>query len=540
MVVLTTSLFDRFVEQDAVRSALEADLDDTALRVAFQRANLPVEHLGDLLGIVGAWRMPLAVRSSSRLEDALNRPLAGVYDTKMLPNHGTSEAERFRQLMAAIRFVYASTFTRGARTYRRAAGLEGENERMAVIVQAVVGERHGPRFYPDVSIVARSYDYYSGPRGRPEEGIATLALGLGKTIVDGGVAWSYSPGRPSAPPPFGSVEEMLRGTQLRFWSVNLGPTPGYDPTTEVEFLADSDLAAAEYDGTLAATASTLVPGSGRLVPGTGVPGPRVLDFAPLLRLDRVPLDAAVRALLDAFERDAGAPVELELAMTLPPRDSTAPAHLALLQVRPMVVSGEEVTIAPDALARDDLVVGTRAAMGNGRFIGIRDVVFVDPDAFDVRHTRTIAAEIDRMNTALLDAGRPYVLVGFGRWGSADPYLGIPVGWPSVSGARLLVEATRPTLDTEPSQGTHFFHNLTSFRVGYLWVHHGREHGIRWDLLRSFPEIARTSFVRHVRSPHPLRIEIDGRSGVGAIWAADETRDGAPGAREHPSTGGEPA
>ena len=513
MAVLATGVFDAFVERNALQAAVAPGRTDQRLALGFQRAELPVEVVGDLRSIVESAHTPLAVRSSSLLEDALARPFAGVYETKMIPNNQPDADTRFRKLTEAIKLVYASTFFQSASAYRRATGADGETEKMAVIIQEVVGRRHGDRFYPDVSGVGRSYNYYPSGRARPEEGVMSLALGLGKTIVDGGRCWSYSPAHPKAPPPFGSVKQLLAESQTSFWSVNMGRPPAYDPVAETEYLLEAGLPEAEEDGTLRLLASTYDGRSDRMTPGIGVTGPRAVTFAPLLVLREAPLDDALRALLEACEATLGGPVEIEFAATL---EGDGP-ELGFLQVRPMVVSGEHVEISDTDLEAPNLLLASRRAMGNGRPADVRDVVYVKPGTFEARLTPAIAGELERMNGRLLDEGRPYLLIGFGRWGSSDPWLGIPVSWGQVSGARVIVEATVPGMDVEPSQGSHFFHNISSLGVGYLMVSHRAESPIDWPWLEARPAHAESEHVRHVRLRQPLRVEIDGRASRGAVW-----------------------
>ena len=301
LVVLPTDGFDAFVARNHLDEVASEEPPDDRLAHAFQQADLPSELLGDLRALAGEARQPLAVRSSSLLEDALAQPFAGVYETKMLSNNQPDPGERFRRLVQAIKLIWASTFFRSARTYRRAAGIAERDEKMAVIIQEVVGSRHGDRFYPELSAVCRSYSYYPIGRSKPEDGVVSLALGLGKTIVDGGLCWSYSPRRPKAPAPFASVQQMLAETQTRFWAVNMAGPRAYDPIAPTEYLVEADLSAAEYDGTLRSLASTYDGASDRLRPGVGMEGPRVLDFAPLLKLREWPVNDLVQALLAVGE-----------------------------------------------------------------------------------------------------------------------------------------------------------------------------------------------------------------------------------------------
>jgi len=459
---------------------------------------------------------PDRARSSSLLEDALGRPFAGVYETKMIPNNQPDSGARFHRLVEAIKLVYASTFFRDARGYRRVAGVADEDEKMAVIIQEVVGGRYGNRFYPHLSMVCRSFNYYPTGRSRPEQGVVSLALGLGKTIVDGGVCWSYSPAHPKAPPPFGSVSQLLKESQTRFWAVNMGPPPAYDPIAETEYLTKGDLAEAEYDGTLRYLASTYDPVSDRLLPGAGGAGPKVLNFAPLLHFHDIPLNAALSKLLEACESAVDAKVEIELAMTLP-GGKQGPPRLGFLQVRPMVAPETAVEIGEEEMSGPAVLLASTRAMGNGVVETIRDVVYTKPGGFEARSTRIMAGQIERLNLKLVGEGRPYLLIGFGRWGSSDPWLGIPVTWSQVSGARAMVEASIPEMNVEPSQGSHFFHNLTSFQVGYFTVGPGSGSGfIRWAHLDGSPAVEETEFVRHVRLSDSLRVRLDGRTGRGIV------------------------
>jgi hypothetical protein len=438
----------------------------------------------------------------------------------MVPNHEADPDARFRQLVEAIKFVFASTWFREARDYVRVTDKTSADERMAVIVQEVVGQRHGERFYPHVSGVARSYDFFPIPGGDPREGVMNLALGLGKTIVDGGTSWICSPARPKAPPPFGSVRDLLRETQLQFWAVNMGRPPAYDPMAETEYLVRVELAAADYDGTLGRVASTYDARRDRVVPGTSVAGPRVVDFAPLLSRRDIALADTVRGVLAAGERELGQAVEIEFAMTLA-REQAAGGRLGLLQLRPMLVAEDVVDIGDDELAAGGLLLASDRAMGNGTVDGLCDVVYVKPEAFEARLTRGIAGELERFNRSLLGEGRPYLLIGFGRWGSADPWLGIPVVWGQIAGARVIVESTLSGMDVEPSQGAHFFNNLISFKVPYLCVHHDvgadPRGGIDWDWLAAQRAAQETEHVRHVRLERPLRVKVDGRTGRPAEW-----------------------
>jgi hypothetical protein len=478
--------------------------------------------LGDLRALAGQVHTPLAIRSSSLLEDALEHPFAGVYETKLIPNNQPSIDARFAKLVEAVKFVWASTFTRTAKAYVRASKCRIEDEKMAVVIQELVGERHRERFYPTLSGVGRSWNFYPMLPARPEQGVVSLALGLGKTIVDGGRAWTYSPAHPRIGPPAGSSRDLLRQTQSEFWAVNMGKPPAYDPLRETEYLLQCELSDADADGTLRWLASTYDAQADRIVAGVANPGPRLLDFASILVAEAIPLNERIRELLDVAQQELGQAVEIELAMNLAPQ-SAGPHRLGFLQVRPMFVSQEIVELPDTANELPDTLLSTETALGNGRSEEIQDVVYVKPGTFDAGQTRQIASEIDAMNAELVAQDRPYLLIGFGRWGSSDPWLGIPVQWSQIAGARALVEATLPNMNVEASQGSHFFHNLASFRVSYFMVRHGRPQGIAWDWLDAQAVAAESRFVRHVRLTRPLLVEVDGRSGRGRIGGAEGAR-----------------
>jgi hypothetical protein len=513
--VICTDYFDLFMKENDLYERAYTETRDDLIAHAFQTASLPVQLVGDLRSLAEQVHRPLAVRSSSMLEDAMFEPFASVYGTKMIPNNQPDADTRFRRLDEAIKYVYASTFFRDARDYMKATHHSTQDEKMAVIIQEVVGTRFDVRFYPHISGVARSHNFYPTGNASAADGVVDLALGLGKTIVDDATAWTYSPAYPAANPPYNTISELLKQTQTRFWAVNMGKPPAHDPISETEYLLRCDLKAAEYDTSLKHLASTYSADRDRIVMGTGVPGPRLLNFGPILAGDRFPLNDVIKMLLKTCEETLESLVEIEFAVALDPADRQ-PAQFAFLQVRPMVVSRDKVEIDPDELTGPGVLAASDRVMGNGMRDDIRDVVYVKPESFDVDHSRTIAAELDSINSKLLDAKRPYVLVGFGRWGTSDPQGGIPVKFSQISGARVIVEATLPQVDFTLSQGSHFFHNLTSFKIFYLSIHHSGDYGVNWDRLAALPSATETQFVRHVEFDSPLKVKVDGESGLGLI------------------------
>ena len=515
LTVLTTELFDSFMERNGIDPSALTDDPDDRIALAFQKAELPAEFVGDLRSLITSVHTPLAVRSSSLLEDALSHPFAGVYETKMIPNNQAGTDARFHGLIQAVKFVYASTFFNSARSYISSVGQDVASEKMAVIIQEVVGTRSDERFYPTISGVARSYNYYPTGRAQPADGVVNLALGLGRQIVDGGLSWTYCPKYPKAPPPYGGVGDLMKNSQTEFWAVNMGHPPPPDPIRETEYLSRADLAAAEYDGRLDRLVSTYDGGSDRMRPGIQGEGPRVLDFAPILSYDALPLNDLVLKLLDLTKEALDEDVEIEFAVEMDPLGRSKP-RFGFLQARPMMVSREQTTVTEEELSDPRAVVASSHVLGNGTREDIADIVYLRPEAFEAKHTPAIAAELEKINRALVGEGRPYVLIGFGRWGSSDPWLGVPVDWGQISGVGVLVEATLPQMTPDLSQGSHFFHNMISFGVFYLSVRHTDSHAIRWDWMDELPAVNESELVRHVRLPGPLSIRVDGKAGRGVI------------------------
>ncbi len=515
MVILCTDVFDAFMELNGLTEIVREGTSDASIANAFHKATLPPEILGHLRDFIEQVHEPLAVRSSSFLEDALEHPFAGVYATKMIPNNQHDGDGRFKALSDAIRFVYASTFMVGARDYFQGAGLDPTREKMAVVIQEVVGARRGDRFYPRMSGVARSFNYYPTGAARPTDGVVNLALGLGRQIVDGGLSWGYSPAYPAAPPPFNSIDDRMKNTQNEFWAVNMGTPPPPDPMRETEFLVKGTLGEAGEDGVLDHLVSTYDPGSDRLRMGWLKSGPVVLDFAPILVGETIPLNGLLRRLFPLAERTAGCPVEIEFALEVEPIHGLE-FRLYLLQMRPMIVPAGDSRLAPAELGDNRVIVAADRALGHGSHEDLYDVVYLKPEAFNAAKTMVIAQEVADMNRDLVAADRPYVLIGFGRWGSSDPWLGVPVTWGQIAGAKVIVETAIKGMAPDPSQGAHFFHNLIGFGVYYLTARGGDGGRVDWSWLDGQPAVAETTYVRHVRLARPLEAKVDGLAGLGLL------------------------
>ncbi len=512
--VITTEFFLDFVQRNALQSLAAGDDADERIAIAFMKGEMSPRLTGDLWKFICGAHEPIAVRSSSLLEDDLKSPLAGIYQTKMIPNNQPSNEIRFRKLIDAIKLVWASTYFSDSREFHRGIGGSASEETMAVILQKTVGRRYGNRFYPVVSGVARSFNYYAFGKAKPSDGVVNLALGLGKSIVDGGLCWSYSPVSPKAPPPFGSAGDMMKGTQSSFWAVNMERITAFDPVRETEYMIHCRLEDADYDDTLKFVASTYLPESDRLVHGTGREGPKVVNFAPILNDKIIPVNEAVLEILDLCSEKANGPVEIEFAFKGPFQSEKT--SLGLLQVRPIAAFDEKVSIDEEDMQKEKLVACSRRALGNG-VTEAKHIVFVKPETFSTSRTRQIATEIAGINRKLLKDNCGYLLIGYGRWGSSDPWLGIPVTWGHISGAKAMMEISGPKMRVELSQGSHFFHNLSSFGVGYLSVNESLDGPVNWEIINAESEILlETKHVRCVRVPDGVKVKIDGRKGLGVV------------------------
>jgi hypothetical protein len=516
LTVITTELFDRFMKQNNLHDIAYSDKPDNIIAHEFQKASLPAELTGDLLALIAKVHSPLAVRSSSLLEDAMHEPFAGIYETKMIPNNQPDKDTRFQKLTEAIKFVYASTYFKNAKDYIKATKSRLEDEKMAVIIQEIVGQRFNNHFYPNISGVARSFNYYPMGRAKPEDGVVNLALGLGKTIVDGDISWTYSPALPKAKPPFGSIDLLLENTQKQFWAVNMGKPPAYDPIKETEYLLQLGLSDAEYEGTLEPITSTYDPLSDTIKPGTVIKGPRIINFAPILDLNTIRLNNLLKEILKICTDAIGSAVEIEFAITIDKTEQSLP-RFGFLQVRPMVVSDEEITISDSEISSPNLLLASERVLGNGIIDTLKDVIFVKPGAFEAKHSTQVARELEMLNYELSKNKTPYLLIGFGRWGSSDPWLGIPVNWGQISGAKVIVESMYSNMNVDLSQGSHFFHNITSFKVFYFSMPASGKYKIDWQWLNEKPSVSEGVFTKHVKLTSPLTVKVDGRTGRGVIF-----------------------
>lgn len=514
-VVIASDVFSEFMDRNRLWKAVDEGLPDAQLAKEFQRATQSQRVREQLRSVLSVLRGPLAIRPSSHLEEIHQRAFAFIYTSIMIPNTEDSDEARYRRLSGGLKLAWASTFFGGAVVSRRAAGLAGEVEQMAVVLQEVAGQRHGGSFYPTVSALARSFNHYPVPGNNREDGVVSIALGLGKTISDGHHVWSYCPHRPLAPPPFKSTGDLLKYTQTSFWAVNVGDPPPPDPIRPSACLSRLGLADAEADGTLTFLASTYDPTSDQLRSGVSGRGPRVLTFAPLLESRTIPFTPVMESLLELSCNVFNGEAEIEIAANLD-LQRALPMEIAFLQVRPMLTPAERAPIEIVDFAAPDIVVASDNCLGQGCRNDLTDIVYLRPRKFDRGRTRMMVSELDAVNRGLVEEGRHGIFIGQGRWGTTDDRFGVPVGWGQISAARVIVEATLPEAPTMLSHGTHFFHRLLSNQVLYMSVEPHGQGRIDWDWLDQQESIWESHNVRHVRVPDPLDVRIDCANKLGLI------------------------
>ena len=512
-VVLCTDVFDEFMERNGLYPIALSDASDEEVLRHFLVAKLPDRLKEDLMALLDVVQQPIAIRSSSLLEDSHYQPFAGIYSTYMIP-YTDDRDKRLRMLVSAIKGVYASVFYRASKDYMAATQNVIDQEKMAVILQEVVGAQYGDRFYPHISGVARSINYYPIGDEKAEDGVVSLALGLGKYIVDGGLALRVCPAHPNKVLQTSEMEMALRETQTRFYALdlkNLSPDIAVDDGFN---LLKLNVREADKDGSLSGLASTYDPYDQVIRDGIYDGGRKVITFCGVLQQGVFPLPQLLSLSIKYGQSEMRRPVEMELAVQL---NGNRTGELYLLQIRPMVDNkmqlDEDICEIPD----EDALIRSHNAIGHGVVTDIQDVVYVKTEQYSSTNNPAIAEEIERINRTFLQEGRNYILVGPGRWGSSDPWLGVPVKWPAISAAKVIVEAGLRDYRVDPSQGTHFFQNLTSFGVAYFTVNDFLGDGIyREQLMNQMPAICETQHVRHVRFSEPLVVKVDGMKKEGII------------------------
>ncbi|MDR0414206.1 MAG: phosphoenolpyruvate synthase [Prevotellaceae bacterium] len=517
-VVLCTDIFDEFMEQNNLYPVALSDISDEEMLQRFLDAQLPGRLTPDFLAFIEAIDSPIAVRSSSLLEDSHYQPFAGIYSTYMIPYTRESKTGTLNMLYEAIKGVYASVFFKDSKAYMAATSNVIDSEKMAIVLQEVCGSAYGRRYYPSFSGVARSINFYPIAPEQPEDGVANIALGLGKYIVDGGVTLRFSPNHPQNILQLSTLDLALRETQTKFYALDLAEQNASLQTDDAYNLLKLPTSEAQKDGTLRLIASTYDPADQVIRDGLYEGGRKIISFANILQHDAVPIARALSQVLRVGHSEMARHVELEFAVTLS-YDSDTPSTLYLLQIRPVVDSREVISENLADVPQEHAIITAESALGHGIITDVYDVVYVKTEKFSASNNQLTAYDIEKINRQLVGEGRGYVLVGPGRWGSSDTSLGIPVKWPHISGARLIVEAGLTAYRIDPSQGTHFFHNLTSLHVGYFTVNsYLKEGGGFYDVgfLDAQPAVAETDYIRHVRFSKPVVIKIDGKKSLGVV------------------------
>lgn len=513
-VVLCTDIFDEFMDMNQLYQVALSDADDETILRAFLRAKLPDRLVEDFFAFFDVVKSPIAIRSSSLLEDSHYQPFAGIYSTYMIP-YLTDKYEMLRMLSDAIKGVYASVYYKDSKAYMQATSNVIDQEKMAVILQEVVGTQYGDRFYPSISGVARSINYYPINDELAEEGTVSLALGLGKYIVDGGLTLRVCPYHPDKVLQTSEMEMALRETQTRFYALDL-KNMGQNFSLDDGFnLLKLPVKEAENDGSLNYIASTYDPYDMVIRDGIYPGGRKVITFANILQHDVFPLARILQLVQKYGQGEMRRPVEIEFAVNLNAAEKKGVFYL--LQIRPMVDMKADLNEDLDAILEDQLLLKSVNSLGQGIMDDIQDVIYVKTEGYSASNNQLIAYDIEKLNKRFLDEGKHYILIGPGRWGSSDTWLGIPVKWPNISAARVIVEAGLTNYRVDPSQGTHFFQNLTSFGVGYFTINAYMNDGLyNQELLNSMPAVEETKYLRWVHFDKPLAVKMNGKKKIGVV------------------------
>ena len=515
-VIIGSNEFQHFITRNKLfDKIIDPNISYAELRHLFADAALSISLVKKLKVFVSQINKPIAVRSSSSSEDSITQPFAGVFDTYIVPNCKINKKLVLEQLCTAIKLVFASTFSEKARNYFSIIHHKIEEEKMAVILQELVGNQYGDYYYPHISGVAQSYNYYPVARMKPEEGFAVAAVGLGTYVVDGWKSFRFSPKYPKVS--IHSIKDLLNSSQVQFYALDCR-------NKDIDFLANGELAAlklldiseAETHGTLNHCASVYNPNNDRIEAGLNAYGPRIINFADILQYNYIPLAETISILLNTVKEAFGSPVEIEYAVDLDRSKNGLPTFY-LLQIKPLIGNQLRQNIVIDQLDKSQMALFTRSSLGNGEIKDITDVIFVDNSTFSKLKTVEMAAEIEQLNNLMIKSNRQYVLIGPGRWGSRDRFVGIPVNWSQISNAKVIVEVSLDNYPLDSSLGSHFFHNVTSMNIGYFSVQHSSPTDfVRWEMLHNQEIIHETNFFKHVRFKKPLTILMDGREKTSAI------------------------
>jgi CheY-like chemotaxis protein len=515
-VVLSTDIFDEFMEKNNLYSIALSDLSDDEILNRFINSELPGHVYQDFYAFLSVSRnYPIAVRSSSKLEDSHYQPFAGIYSTYMIPRLPDNK-QMVKMLSDAIKEVYASVYYQASKAYMTATANVIDEEKMGIVLQEVCGNRHGDTYYPTISGVARSINYYPIGSEKAEDGIVNIAFGLGKLIVEGGLSLRFSPKHPKKILQLSTPETALRDTQKEFYALDLNTSSFVPSTDDGVNILKIDIKDMNNEVAMKSILSTYDRNNNVLRDGTIHQGKRVVTFSNVLQHNIFPLAEILSTLLEIGQREMNNPIEIEFAVNLE-TPAGSPKIFSFLQIRPIVHNEETHLINIDHIKKEKTLIYSESALGNGLFKGINDLVYIKPESFNAANNRSVAVEIEKINTRFVKEGKGYVLIGPGRWGSADPWLGIPVKWPQISAARIIIESGLKNYRIDPSQGTHFFQNLTSFRVGYFTLNpYINEGSYDVEFLNRLASVYEDNYVRHIRFENPLEIMIDGKNHKGVI------------------------
>jgi len=512
--IVGTEEFEYFVDRNRLRERAVYETDYNILKKLFIEGKLTETLVRKLKLIIRNITKPLAIRSSGLFEDSLNQPFAGIFETYLIPNNHPDPRIRLEQLMDAIKLVYASVYSPIAKGYIEAVNYRIEQEKMAVVIQEVVGHQYDDVFYPHISGVAQSYNYYPFAHMKPEEGFAVTALGLGRYVVEGEKAFRFAPQYPDLE--INSPKDMYKGSQLYFYAVDLAKQDVNLLEGEDAGLRKLDIYDAEMHGTLKHLASVYSLENNRISAGLRDPGPRVINFADILKYNYIPMAKTIEVVLDVVKEAMGSPVEIEFAIDLN-KDDDYKASFYLLQIKPLIGNSTDYEVDMEKIDKSRILLYSEKEMGNGLMDDIHDVIFVDPHTFDKAKTIEMAEEIDHINATMGKAGRKYILIGPGRWGTRDRFIGVPVAWPQISNARVIVETSLDGFPLDASSGSHFFHNVTSMNVGYFCVQPELSDSfIRYDVLRQQPGLTKTDYFSIAHFETPLTVRMDGRKRISVI------------------------
>ena len=515
--VICSDIFEKFMEENDLYSFIAANPTEEEIAHRFTESHLPAATQENLRVLTQYIKCPLAVRSSSILEDSRILPFAGIYHTYVVPNIHAEPQVRFKQLSDAVKLVYASVFYAAPVQYAKNADIRIQEEKMAVLIQQLVGELYGDLYYPAISGVAQSYNFYPYYPMKPEEGTVSLALGLGKAIVEGERVYRFSPAHPKLNPLISTPDEYLRKAQNAFYAVNLKKSVDISMRAGEGYIYEKlPISQASKDQSLEYSGSTYSAEDDCIYDTIHKPGPKIVTFAPILKYNRLPLTQIIKDLLRLGMESFGANVEIEFAVNIP-KDKSNSIEFNFLQIRPMVIGREALQVTLDE-PRDSWCF-SQHTIGNGFYQSIHDIIFVDPRTFDLGNSVQIADEIGELNSVLSKEGRRCILIGFGRMGTSDRWLGIPLAWEQMSQAQIIVEVDTKDLRPEPSLGSHFFHNLTATSMGYFHIQYDSEAQgkMDWDWLLSQPVLRQTKYVKLVRKEAAIEAKVDGRSFKGIIY-----------------------